>query len=177
MRVNDSTWKLKKKKALGGARTHLCCVRALSSTNLLSIQFHAGLEKLYNFITVIMCHLLLFILSWFLLLYFHSRFHYCNTIAILDPLVSSPLSANYCSNSFKQIKHCTQWKWVCICILGKVLTEVAGEGGIDWAPQKFLSSQQFRHLMRCSRHEYCNLTKFHQNWIKNKNFLFLGHFL
>ena len=30
------------------------------------------------------------------------------------------------------------------------LTEVAGEGGIDWAPQKFLTSQQFRHLMRCS---------------------------
>ena len=110
VRVNDSTWKLKKKKALGGARTHLCHVRALSSTNLLSIHFHAGLERLpiqvYNF--VIMCYLLLFILSCFLLLYFHSRFHYCNTIAILDPLVSSPLSANYCSNSFKQIKHCTQ---------------------------------------------------------------------
>ena len=123
-----------------------------------------------------MCYLLLFILSCFLLLYLHSRFHYCNTIAILDPLVSSPLSANYCSNSFKQIKHCTQWKWVCIYILGKVLTEVAGEGGIDWAPQIFLSSQQFRHLMRCSRHEYCNLTKFHQNRIKNKKFILIAHF-
>ena len=32
------------------------------------------------------------------------------------------------------------------------LTEVAGEGGIDWAPQKILSSQQFRHLMRCTKH-------------------------
>ena len=28
------------------------------------------------------------------------------------------------------------------------LTEVAGEGGTNWAPQKFLSSQKFRHLMR-----------------------------
>ena len=28
-----------------------------------------------------------------------------------------------------------------------VLTEVAGEGGPDWAPQKFLLSQKFRHLM------------------------------
>ena len=27
------------------------------------------------------------------------------------------------------------------------LTEVAGEGGTNWAPQKFLSSQKFRHLM------------------------------
>ena len=27
------------------------------------------------------------------------------------------------------------------------LTEVAGEGGPDLAPQKFLSSQKFRHLM------------------------------
>ena len=32
------------------------------------------------------------------------------------------------------------------------LTEVAGEGGIDWAPQKILSSQQFRHLMRCKKY-------------------------
>ena len=29
------------------------------------------------------------------------------------------------------------------------LTEVAGEGGTDWTPQNFLSSQQFRHLIRC----------------------------
>ena len=27
------------------------------------------------------------------------------------------------------------------------LTEVAGEGGTDCPPQKFLSSQKFRHLM------------------------------
>ena len=27
------------------------------------------------------------------------------------------------------------------------LTEVAGEGGTDCAPQKFLLSQKFRHLM------------------------------
>ena len=27
------------------------------------------------------------------------------------------------------------------------LTEVAGEGGTDCLPQKFLSSQKFRHLM------------------------------
>ena len=32
------------------------------------------------------------------------------------------------------------------------LTEVAGEGGTDWAPQKFLSSQQFRYLMRCKKY-------------------------
>ena len=32
------------------------------------------------------------------------------------------------------------------------LTEVAGEVGTDWAPQNFLSSQQFRHLMRCTKH-------------------------
>ena len=30
----------------------------------------------------------------------------------------------------------------------KILTEVAGEGGPDLAPQKFLLSQQFRHLMK-----------------------------
>ena len=30
---------------------------------------------------------------------------------------------------------------------GMYLTEVAGEGGPDLAPQKFLSSQKFRHLM------------------------------
>ena len=30
---------------------------------------------------------------------------------------------------------------------GAHLTEVAGEGGTDCAPQKFLSSQKFRHLM------------------------------
>ena len=29
----------------------------------------------------------------------------------------------------------------------KDLTEVAGEGGPDLAPQKILSSQKFRHLM------------------------------
>ena len=28
-----------------------------------------------------------------------------------------------------------------------ILTEVAGEGGTNWAPQKFLLSQKFRHLM------------------------------
>ena len=55
VRVNDSTWKLKKKKALGGARTRLCHVRALSSTNLLRIHFHARLEKLYKFITLSLC--------------------------------------------------------------------------------------------------------------------------
>ena len=32
------------------------------------------------------------------------------------------------------------------------LTEVAGEGGTDWAPQKFLLSQQFRYLMRCKKY-------------------------
>ena len=32
-------------------------------------------------------------------------------------------------------------------------------------------------LWDCSTHECYNLTKFHQNRIKNKNFLFLGHFL
>ena len=30
-----------------------------------------------------------------------------------------------------------------------MLTEVAGEGGPDLPPQKFLLSQKFRHLMRC----------------------------
>ena len=32
------------------------------------------------------------------------------------------------------------------------LTEVAGEGGSDLAPQKFLLSQKFRHLMRCKKY-------------------------
>ena len=32
------------------------------------------------------------------------------------------------------------------------LTEVAGEGGTDWAPQKFLLSQQFRYLMRYKKY-------------------------
>ena len=32
------------------------------------------------------------------------------------------------------------------------LTEVAGEGGTDSPPQNFLLSQQFRHLMRCTKH-------------------------
>ena len=32
------------------------------------------------------------------------------------------------------------------------LTEVAGEGGTDCPPQKFLSSQKFRHLMRCKKY-------------------------
>merc|ERR1712079_264030 len=32
------------------------------------------------------------------------------------------------------------------------LTEVAGEGGPDLAPQKFLLSQQFRYLMRCKKY-------------------------
>ena len=33
-----------------------------------------------------------------------------------------------------------------------ILTEVAGEGGPDLAPQKFLLSQKFRHLMRCKKY-------------------------
>ena len=32
------------------------------------------------------------------------------------------------------------------------LTKVAGEGGPDLAPQKFLLSQKFRHLMRCKKY-------------------------
>ena len=32
------------------------------------------------------------------------------------------------------------------------LSEVAGEGETDCLPQKFLSSQQFRHFMRCTKH-------------------------
>ena len=32
------------------------------------------------------------------------------------------------------------------------LTEVAWEGGTDWAPQKFLLSQQFRYFMRCKKY-------------------------
>ena len=31
--------------------------------------------------------------------------------------------------------------------LSRGLTEVAGEGGTDCPPQKFLSSQKFRHLL------------------------------
>ena len=34
----------------------------------------------------------------------------------------------------------------------KVLTEVAGEGGTNCPPQKFLLSQQFRYLMRCKKY-------------------------
>ena len=33
-----------------------------------------------------------------------------------------------------------------------LLTEVAGEGGPNLAPQKFLLSQKFRHLMRCKKY-------------------------
>ena len=33
-----------------------------------------------------------------------------------------------------------------------VLSEVAGEGGPDLAPQNFLLSQQFRHPMRCKKY-------------------------
>ena len=33
------------------------------------------------------------------------------------------------------------------CVNLITLTEVAGEGGTDCPPQKFLSSQKFRHLM------------------------------
>ena len=38
--------------------------------------------------------------------------------------------------------------------LGKtcVLTEVAGEGEPDLAPQKLLLSRQFMHLMRCKKY-------------------------
>ena len=36
-----------------------------------------------------------------------------------------------------------------LCHSNLLLTEVAGEGGPDLAPQKFLLSQKFRHLMRC----------------------------
>ena len=32
------------------------------------------------------------------------------------------------------------------------LTEVAGEGGPNLAPQNFLLSQKFRHLMRCKKY-------------------------
>ena len=32
------------------------------------------------------------------------------------------------------------------------LTEIAGEGGPHLAPQKFLLSQKFRHLMRCKKY-------------------------
>ena len=32
------------------------------------------------------------------------------------------------------------------------LTEVAGEGGTNCPPQKFLLSQQFRYLMRCKKY-------------------------
>ena len=34
-----------------------------------------------------------------------------------------------------------------LCRIDSSLTEVAGEGRTNWAPQKFLSSQKFRHLM------------------------------
>ena len=37
------------------------------------------------------------------------------------------------------------------------LTEVAGEDGPDLAPQKFLLSQKFRHLMRCKKYLEKNL--------------------
>ena len=38
------------------------------------------------------------------------------------------------------------------CMIIYHLTEVAGEGGPDLAPQKSLLSQQFRHLMRCKKY-------------------------
>ena len=47
------------------------------------------------------------------------------------------------------------WQFLFSAMIGGVprqlifpgLTEVAGEGGTDCPPQKFLSSQKFRHLM------------------------------
>ena len=36
---------------------------------------------------------------------------------------------------------------VCMLFFKNLLTEVAGEGGTDCPPQKFLSYQKFRHLM------------------------------
>ena len=44
-----------------------------------------------------------------------------------------------CDDQSKNSQHYTQDDYT--------LTEVAGEGGTNWAPQKFLSSQKFRHLM------------------------------
>ena len=40
---------------------------------------------------------------------------------------------------------------IALCIVYN-LTEVAGEGGPDLAPQNFLLFQKFRHLMRCKKY-------------------------
>ena len=50
--------------------------------------------------------------------------------------------SSFCNNKIK-----------CSCNNEKVkLTEVAGEGGADLAPQKFSLSQKFRHLMKCKKY-------------------------
>ena len=51
------------------------------------------------------------------------------------------------------------------------LTEVAGEGGPDLAPQKFLLSQKFRHLMRCKKYlenffKHVDLSSAYYTWAK-----------
>ena len=51
---------------------------------------------------------------------------------------------------FTILEKCVQR--VLLLNLNEYLTEVAGEGGTDCPPQKFLLSQQFRYLMRCKKY-------------------------
>ena len=46
------------------------------------------------------------------------------------------------------------WHFMLLKMFGRgiFLTEVAGEGGPDLAPQTFLLFQKFRHLMRCKKY-------------------------
>ena len=61
---------------------------------------------------------------------------------------------NYMVRSFSASKSCISLVLQSNCVYTgrpyddvSYLTEVAGEGGTNWAPQKFLLSQKFRHLM------------------------------
>ena len=58
----------------------------------------------------------------------------------------------YVQHSTYMLKRGLQVHVVILLLKTYKLTEVAGEGGLDLAPQNFLLSQQFRHLMRCKKY-------------------------
>ena len=58
----------------------------------------------------------------------------------------------YVQHSTYMLKRGLQVHVVILLLKTDKLTEVAGEGGPDLAPQNFLLSQQFRHLMRCKKY-------------------------
>ena len=77
------------------------------------------------------------------------------------------------------------WNFLKIYKFKNPLTEVAGEGGPDLAPQKFLLSEKFRHLMKCKKYLekfflFCLVSEIqlfvYKKCLRNKNFLFLIRF-